>query len=329
MQATKLFFVLMRETIFRAGGKTMLLSGSRVSQFALFLSSVMFLAPLSQATPNVPPAQGPQTPLALTSQQQDQLYDLVDRVLKHADKAGCKKSACTILVANFTGSSGSTSILGMQLADEVSKQLASQQNAIQIIERSRLRDYLEQERISDTLLNNEKAMRWLGKQLGATAVLKGTTDNQGESVRLQVSLLSCDKDKSGPTETISFPDSDAMTDLAPVDSYAESLPSSNKPSVPVVLRAGGGGASPPSCSYCPNPSYSDPARAAKFNGTVIMAVTVSADGRTIEARVSRGAPYGLNDAAIRAVRSWQFKPAMHEGAPVSCTVMIEATFRLY
>ncbi|MCU1318075.1 MAG: TonB-like protein [Candidatus Acidoferrum typicum] len=70
-------------------------------------------------------------------------------------------------------------------------------------------------------------------------------------------------------------------------------------------------------------------KAAKFNGTVIMAVTVSAEGRTIEARVARGAPYGVNETALKAVLDWQFKPARREGVPVTCMVMIEATFRLY
>ena len=112
----------------------MLLSGSRVTQLALFLAFSTFLSPLSHANFNAPPAQAPQTPLALTSQQQDELHDLVARVLRHADKAGCKKSACTILVATFTLPSGDTAQLGMQLADEVAKELASQQKAIQIIE---------------------------------------------------------------------------------------------------------------------------------------------------------------------------------------------------
>jgi hypothetical protein len=121
----------------------MLLSRSRISRFAVFLSFIIFLAPLSPAALNVPPAQAPQTPLALTSQQQDQLHDVVARVLQHADKAGCKKSACTILVANFAGSSGSTSILGMQLADAVSAQLVALSKGIQVVDRHRLQSYLE------------------------------------------------------------------------------------------------------------------------------------------------------------------------------------------
>jgi len=307
----------------------MLLSGSRISRLALFLSLSAFLAPLSPATLNVPPAQVPQTPLALTSQQQHQLHDLVARVLQHADKAGCKKRTCTILAANFTEPSGSTSILGMQLADAVSKELASQQNAIKIIDRSRLQSFLEEDRIPAALFNNQKAICWLGKELSATAVLRGTTEDGGGMLRVQASLLSCVKDKAGPVEEFTFPDSDLKTLLSPIEPFPKTLPSPATAAIPLVLRAGQGGVTVPRCTYCPSPNYTDPAREAKFTGTVLLELTISEQGRTADARVIRGLPFGLNGSAKRAVRDWQFNPATRNGEPVPCMVMMEASFRLY
>jgi TonB family protein len=307
----------------------MLLSGSRVCRLALFLSFSAFVAPLSPATFNVPPARAPQTPLALTSQQQDQLHDVVTRVLKHADKAGCKKNTCTILVANFTDSSGSSSILGLQLADEVSKDLVSQQNVFRIIERSRLRDYLEQERISEALLHTEKAMRWLGKQLGATAILTGETRDEGASVRVETILRSCDKEKAGPNEAFTFPYSGSKASLAPIVSTPKAAAVSNVSTNPPAFRAGMGGTGAPVCTYCPPPSYTDPARAAKLNGTALLDVVVSANGETESATIVKGLPFGLNEKAIEAIHQWKFKPATRNGQPVPVMVMIEVTFRLY
>jgi TonB family protein len=306
----------------------MLLSGPRLSRLALFFSLSAFLVSLSAVTLSVPAAQAPQTPLSLTSQQQDQLHDVVARVLKHADKAGCKNSACTILVANFTDSSGSTSILGIQLADVVAKELAAQQTNIKIVERSRFRDYLELERIPDTLLNNEKAIRWLGKQLGATAVLKGTTEARGEAVHVETSLMPCEKEKPGPTEQFSLPYADFASALSPVDSFPKDFPSPKEDSIPLVQRAGVNGITSPTCAYCPNPDYTDPAREVKLNGTLLLEVTVSTEGRAIDSRVVRGLPFGLNESAIRTMHDWQFKPATREGQPVACRVIIEVAFRL-
>jgi TonB family protein len=308
----------------------MLLSGSRISQLALFLSFSTFLTPLSPATLNDPPAQALQSSLAPTSQQQDQLRDLVARVLHHADKAGCKKGTCTILVANFTGSSGSTSILGMQLADAVSKELASQQHAIKIIDRSRLQSFLEEQRIPADLLNTERAIRWLGKELGTTTVLRGTTEYRGGPLRVQMSLLSSVKDKAGPVEEFALPDSDTKSDLTPFEPFPKTLSSpSSSSAIPLIRVAGKDGVGAPACSYCPSPMYTEPAREAKFTGTVILQLTISEQGRTVDARVVRGLPFGLNQSAIRTVGDWQFKPAMRNGEPVTCMVMMEATFRLY
>src|ERR1700674_4279846 len=129
---------------------------------------------------------------------------LANRILQEAGKTDCKPGNCRILVANFTLPSGETSQLGMDLSDEFSKQLASQQNSIQIIGRSRLQTYLEQERIPGTLLKNEEAIRWLGKQLDATAVLTGTTKVERDSVRVQARLRSCDKKRAGPIDGFIF-----------------------------------------------------------------------------------------------------------------------------
>jgi TonB family protein len=195
-------------------------------------------------------------------------------------------------------------------ADQVSKELTYQQNAMKIVDRSRLQTFLDEERIPAALFNNEKAICWLGRQRG------------------QASLLFCVKDKAGSVEEFAFPDSDVESDLSPIEPFSKTLSTLDSSSFPLVSSARADGISSPSCLQCPNPNYTDPARAAKFNGTVIMAVTVSPEGHTIETRVARGAPYGVNETAIRAVRDWQFKPAMREGAPVTM-VMIEATFRLY
>jgi len=305
------------------------LSDCRSSWLALCLSFSAFLAPLSPAALNVPLASAPRTPPVLTSQQQDQLHDLVARVLRHADKAGCKKNTCTILVANFTGSSGSTSILGIQLADELSQMLATQQTAIRVIDRSRLHAFFEQQRIPSKDFQQEKALQWLGKHLGATTVLEGGIQEQGGSVRARVNLRSCDKDRQGPFEEVRIPYPDIEAGLRPLEPFPANPPSLNSPSTPMITKAGAGGLDAPRCVSCPQPSYTDPARVAKFQGTILLEVVVSSEGQMKEARIVRGLPFGLNESAMNIMQSWRFKPAMHGGEPVNAAVMIEVSFHLY
>jgi protein TonB len=97
-----------------------------------------------------------------------------------------------------------------------------------------------------------------------------------------------------------------------------------------AFRAGVNGVGIPVCIYCPNPQYSDEARKAKYQGTVTLLVTVTIDGRAINASVVKGPGLGLEEKALEAVKTWRLKPAVGPGGkPVPVIVPIEVTFRLY
>ena len=91
----------------------------------------------------------------------------------------------------------------------------------------------------------------------------------------------------------------------------------------------GGGVSAPRAIYDPDPEYSEEARKAKHQGTVILWIVVGADGRPRDIRVQRALGMGLDEKAVEAVRKWRFAPAMRDGHPVAVEVNIEVNFRLY
>lgn len=76
------------------------------------------------------------------------------------------------------------------------------------------------------------------------------------------------------------------------------------------------------------PEYSQEARAAKYQGSVLLYAEVGADGLAHNAKVSRGLGLGLNEKAIQAVSQWKFKPSTKDGQPVTVQVNIEVNFRL-
>jgi protein TonB len=97
-----------------------------------------------------------------------------------------------------------------------------------------------------------------------------------------------------------------------------------------AFRAGVNGVGVPICLYCPIPQYSDEARKAKYQGTVVLQVTITTDGRAINISVVKGPGLGLEEKAIEAVKGWKFKPAVGpNGRSVPTIVPIEVTFRLY
>ncbi len=76
------------------------------------------------------------------------------------------------------------------------------------------------------------------------------------------------------------------------------------------------------------PNYTEEARRARLQGTVLLSIEVWEDGRAHNIRVTRGLGLGLDEEAIAAVKQWRFQPGMKDGEPVRVAAQVEVTFRL-
>jgi periplasmic protein TonB len=91
----------------------------------------------------------------------------------------------------------------------------------------------------------------------------------------------------------------------------------------------GGGVSAPRAIYEPDPEYSEEARQAKYQGSVMLWAVIDAEGRPRELRIARPLGMGLDEKATEAVSRWRFTPALKDGRPVAVQIGIEVVFRLY
>lgn len=96
-----------------------------------------------------------------------------------------------------------------------------------------------------------------------------------------------------------------------------------------VYRPGRGGVTQPRAIYDPDPDYSDAARKAKYQGSVLQWLVVGPEGRPHNIRIQRSLGMGLDEKALAAVSTWRFQPATLNGQPVAVEVNVEVTFRLY
>jgi TonB family protein len=90
----------------------------------------------------------------------------------------------------------------------------------------------------------------------------------------------------------------------------------------------GGGVSSPALVYKVEPEYSEEARKAKFQGTVLLSVIVDDKGNPRDIKVLRPLGLGLDEKAIEAVQKWRFRPGYLNGKPVAVAAQIEVNFRL-
>ena len=80
-----------------------------------------------------------------------------------------------------------------------------------------------------------------------------------------------------------------------------------------------------------NPVYPEMARRMSIQGTVILDIEVHADGRIGAVEVFRSVmsgPGGLDEAAVTAVRQWQFQPAKSGGSSVACWIKQSIVFNI-
>jgi len=94
-----------------------------------------------------------------------------------------------------------------------------------------------------------------------------------------------------------------------------------------VFRVGGG-VSPPTVVSRVEPQYSEEARKARYQGTVVLEAIVRKDGTVDILRVVRSLGFGLDENAIQALKQWHFRPGMRGGVPVDVALNIEVNFNL-
>jgi TonB family protein len=89
----------------------------------------------------------------------------------------------------------------------------------------------------------------------------------------------------------------------------------------------GGNIKPPTKIKDVRPVYPEEALAAKVTGIVILEVTVDGSGRVSDARVLKSIPM-LDQAAVDAVKQWEFTPTNLNGVPVPVVMTVTVNFSL-
>jgi protein TonB len=85
---------------------------------------------------------------------------------------------------------------------------------------------------------------------------------------------------------------------------------------------------PPSPVRLSKPRYPQEAFVKRIEGTVELEILIDAQGRVVEARVTKSIPL-LDAAAIETVHEWRFSPAIKNGQPVAALARAPVTFRIH
>jgi protein TonB len=75
------------------------------------------------------------------------------------------------------------------------------------------------------------------------------------------------------------------------------------------------------------PVYPEDAKAAGVSGVVIIEAVIGTDGKVVEAKALRPVAM-LDEAALEAVRQWEYTPTLLNGEPVSVIMTVTVSFSL-
>jgi TonB family protein len=259
---------------------------------------------------------------------QEQLNSLASRLAEQIRNSKLEPAPPKVFVIDFFNASDKQfSKLGSFLADDFAESLGAVASGFQVEDRKSFYDYLKQNWMSLDALQNEAAFLTLARSMGAKGIIEGTiaTDaNQQLRIRLHTDGL-------GPAWTADalIPLTSQLQELLkqPATSFARSADAVAVE--PGILQAGAEGVTLPICVFCPNPDYTDLARAAKYRGIVELSLIVTKDGQVSSVMVLRGAPFSLTQQAIETVQKWKFKPAKKNKQSVSVRVPVDIEFQLY
>ena len=80
--------------------------------------------------------------------------------------------------------------------------------------------------------------------------------------------------------------------------------------------------------FHPEPQYTDAARKAKVSGTLVLSLTVTADGSVRDLRIERSLRPDLDEQALNTVGTYRFQPGTKDGTPVAVRLNVEVSFNL-
>jgi TonB family protein len=84
----------------------------------------------------------------------------------------------------------------------------------------------------------------------------------------------------------------------------------------------------PEIIFQTKPEYPKEARAAGIQGTAIVEAIIDQEGCVRATRALQGLPHGLTESALRALRTWTFRPATLEGKPVKVYYVLTVSFQI-
>ena len=223
-------------------------------------------------------------------------------------------------IPDFLDPSGRRTAAGSLFAAYFSKLTKEGSKKIEIANRIDVHRYLDQKGWSDSDLAKADVISSVASQFGVDSVLFGVISDDRSRFAIELTIRNLAGAELFRTQYVEKLDPSV---LAALPFGAEQLE-------PTFYFAGLDGVTMPQCQHCPIPFYPESKRKSRVQGSVLLSVLVTPDGRTDRIYILRKLDPELDQDALQAVKSWRISPAKNsEGLIVRVRVPVEVTYRMY
>ena len=183
-----------------------------------------------------------------------------------------KKKVKRVIVADLLDPDGRSHPVGRFLADRLSAVLLRDYPTLEIISFSHSQSAPEDSVARDLTQTSEETRKWATK-LGAKVVITGSFAKAPRGIGISLAAIKTNSGQMYSQTNGLLPMSEEISALS-----GEPLPAPKGG----FAKAGVWGVGIPVCSYCPIPPYTDQARAAKYEGKVLLQVVITTEGRAAD-----------------------------------------------
>jgi TonB family protein len=236
-----------------------------------------------------------------------------------------------ILVVDFVNDKYFTNALGAQIAAALSEALETRLEPGELITNPDFKNRLMAARYSPADLQDNDALLRMTARIGANLIVTGRLFAFRKSTTLQLNLVTV-PDGAGQNSTSAdltiLPEALKLLNTPvdwPILPYSLTSCDLRPWLVPQAFAAAG--VTQPRCTTCPKPDYPQAAKDARWQGNVLLNVTIDELGRVVMAKANQAAPYNADDAAIDTVKKWTMEPATKDGKPVKVCIPTIVNFR--
>jgi TonB family protein len=231
----------------------------------------------------------------------------------------------SVVIFDLRGPDDQSLPLGSWLADQISKTLANTGQGLQVINRVRLAAEMKTRNLGGEDTVQTPVLAQVSESVEADGYVTGSFGPFKDQIGVTLVVWRTSDVRQAKGYSLML---NGRVPLGPEEASHLTVPLESLRPSDGIFRAGHAGMTVAECDYCPPPQFSAAPVWKQKQGTILMAIVVSPEGRPAQIKVTTSVDHELDAQAVKAVASYKFRPAVDpDGEPAAVHMPFAVIFR--